>query len=225
MTCDLASITPRSRRARRAVLAAPFAGLLLLAACGNDVDDTYIARDVETLYNLAADTLGDRQYRMAGALFDEVERQHPYSAWARRAQLMSAYSYYRGRQYDEAILSARRFLSLHPGNKDAPYAYYLIALSYYERITEVARDQSITEQAMSALLELVRRFPDSEYAADARLKLDLTRDHLAGKEMDIGRWYQNRKDYLAAVKRYQTVLDRLETTSHVPEALHRLVES
>ena len=199
-------------------------GLSLLAACGNKPEDTYIARDVETLYNLAADTLGKKDYRIAGILFDEVERQHPYSVWARRAQLMSAYAYYRAQQYDESILSAQRFLSLHPGNKDAAYAYYLIALCYYERIADVKRDQKITQQAKTALTELVRRYPDSDYANDARLKLDLTNDHLAGKEMDIGRWYQSRRDYLAAVSRFRSVLETYQTTSHAAEALHRLVE-
>jgi outer membrane protein assembly factor BamD len=196
-----------------------------LSACANDDKEiTYIARDVDTLYNLAADILARGQYRDAGQLFDEVERQHPYSAWARRAQLMSAYSYYRAQRFDEAILAAQRFLTLHPGNKDAPYAYYLIAVSYYEQISDVQRDQSNTQKALNALNEVVRRFPNTEYAADARLKLDLTRDHLAGKEMEIGRWYQSRAEYLAAVTRFRNVIDRYDTTSHTPEALHRLVE-
>lgn len=199
--------------------------LLGLAACSSDKERTYIAQDVDTLYNLAADTLDKRQFRAAAAIFDEVERQHPYSTWARRAQLMSAYSNYEANRYDEAILTAQRFLSLHPGNKDAPFAYYLIAICYYEQISDVRRDQKITQQALSALTELVRRFPNSEYASDARLKIDLTRDHLAGKEMEVGRFYQRQGQHLAAVSRFREVIDDYDTTSHVPEALHRMVES
>lgn len=197
-----------------------------LAGCASQKKGelTYIARDVETLYNLASDTLAKKDYRQAGLLFDEVERQHPYSVWARRAQLMSAFSYYQGNKYDDAINAAQRFLSLHPGNKDAPYAYYLVAVSQYEQISDVRRDQKTTEKALNALQELVRRYPNSEYAADARLKLDLTRDHLAGKEMEIGRWYESRHEYLAATTRFRRVVDEYNTTSHTAEALHRLVE-
>jgi outer membrane protein assembly factor BamD len=185
---------------------------------------TYIARDVETLYNLASDILAKKQYAGAAMVFDEVERQHPYSVWARRAQLMSAFSYYKARKYDESILAAQRFLSLHPGNKDAPYAYYLIAVSNYEQISDVRRDQKSTEKAVTALTELIRRYPATEYAADARLKLDLTKDHLAGKSMEIGRFYQSKGDYIAASLRFRKVVDEYETTTHTAEALHRLVE-
>jgi outer membrane protein assembly factor BamD len=192
---------------------------------GPDVADrSYIARDVETLYNFGKDTLDKRRYQQAALIFDEVERQHPYSVWARRAQLMAAFSHYAARQYNESILSAQRFLSLHPGNKDAPYAYYLIALSHYERINSVDRDQKTTDQALSALTEVLRRFPDTPYAADARIKIDLARDHLAAKEMDIGRFYQDRRQLLAAESRFRAVVDKYDTTSHTPEALHRLVE-
>lgn len=195
--------------------------------CARDrtkADQSYIARDVETLYNLAKDRLDSGQYRQAAQIFDEVERQHPYSVWARRAQLMSAFSYYAARDYQEAILAAQRFLSLHPGNKDAPYAYYLVALSYYEQISDVERDQKITQQALNALNELIRRYPESRYAVDARAKLDLTRDHLAGKEMEVGRFYEKQGQYLAAIGRFRNVVNQYDTTSHVPEALHRLVE-
>jgi outer membrane protein assembly factor BamD len=207
----------------RAGLALALAGATL-AACGDDTE-TYIARDVETLYNLGRDTVDKGQYRQAAAVFEEVERQHPYSVWARRAQLMAAYSYYQSNRYQESILAAQRFLALHPGNRDAPYAYYLIAICYYEQISDIARDQKMTEQALQSLTEVIRRFPNSEYARDARLKLDLTRDHLAGKEMDIGRWYQRRGEYLAASLRFRNVVDTYETTSHVAEALHRLTET
>ncbi len=157
----------------------------------------YVARDVNTLYTAAKDKLDKKQYEVAAALFDEVERQHPYSPWARRSQLMSAFSYYMAQKYNESIQSSRRFLSIHPGNKDAGYAYYLIALSYYEQISDVTRDQKISEQALAALGEVQRRYPNSRYASDATLKIDLVRDHLAGKEMEIGRFYQRRALWLA----------------------------
>jgi outer membrane protein assembly factor BamD len=203
--------------------------LLPLGACATGkktrADTQYVARDVNTLYNLAKRRLDAGDYPTAAALFDEVERQHPYSVWARRAQLMSAFSYYAARDYTKSTESARRFLSIHPGNRDAPYAYYLIALSYYEQIEDVTRDQSTTKQALAALGELVRRYPDTRYAADARLKVDLVRDHLAGKEMEIGRFYQRRAQWLASVMRFRTVVDDYQTTSHTPEALMRLTES
>ncbi len=200
----------------------------LLAACagGGDVDtDTrYVARDVSTLYRAAQNRLDRGQYGLAAALFDEVERQHPYSPWARRAQLMSAFSYYMDREYTPSINAAQRFLAIHPGNKDAPYAYYLIALSYYEQISDVTRDQKITEQAQAALGEVIRRYPNSGYAADARLKMDLVRDHLAGKEMEIGRFYQRSSNWLAASIRFREVTENYQTTSHIAEALYRLTE-
>lgn len=212
-----------------AVLAAATSALVLTAGCaggGNKNRDTaYVARDVDTLYTAAKDRLDQGRTREAAALFDEVERQHPYSPWARRAQLMSAFSYYVARDYTKAIQSAQRFLSIHPGNKDAAYAYYLIGLSYYEQMSDVSRDQKITEQARTALTDVVRRYPDTRYAADARLKLDLVADHLAGKEMTIGRYYQNSGKWLAATIRFREVLDNYQTTSHAPEALYRLVES
>ncbi|WP_199556175.1 outer membrane protein assembly factor BamD [Sandaracinobacteroides hominis] len=218
---------PNARLVASAVLAT---SLILTAGCARNrnkakTDQAYIARDVETLYTIAKDTLEKGDYRLAAAMFDEVERQHPYSVWARRAQLMSAFSYYASRQYNEAILSGQRFLSLHPGNKDAAYAYYIIALSYYEQIADVARDQKITQQALTALQELVRRYPDTSYAADARLKIDLVNDHLAGKELDIGRFYARNRQWIASMVRYRTVVEEYQTTSHTPEALYRLVEA
>ena len=220
------------RQPRARALFVPAALSLALAACAgsgsgdNDViDRSYVARDVATLYTFGKDTLDKGRYTAAAAIFDEVERQHPYSIWARRAQLMSAFSYYAAGEYQEAIGAAQRFLSLHPGNKDADYAYYLIAVSYYEQIEDVERDQAITRQALAALDELIRRYPESRYAADARLKVDLARDHLAGKEMTIGRFYQERREYIAALSRFENVVDNFDTTSHAPEALHRMVES
>ncbi len=213
---------------------APFAVVLsatLLSGCASlgggaakGGDTRYVARDVNTLYNAAKERLNRQQFEVAAALFDEVERQHPYSPWARRAQLMSAFSYYRGTKYNESIQASRRFLSIHPGNKDAAYAYYLIGLSYYEQISDVTRDQKITEQALAALGEVQRRYPGTRYAADARLKVDLVNDHLAGKEMEIGRFYQRRSLWLASVLRFREVVDKYDTTTHTPEALFRLTE-
>ena len=202
---------------------------LALAGCagrgGGTTDLPYVARDVGTLYSAAKGRLDQGRYKEAAALFDEVERQHPYSVWARRAQLMGAFSYYLNGDYTEAIQGAQRFLSVHPGNRDAPYAYYLIALSYYEQIGDVTRDQKITAQAQDALGELIRRYPNTRYAADARLKVDLVRDHLAGKEMEIGRFYERRRQWLSATLRFRKVVDDYQTTTHAPEALMRLTET
>ena len=209
---------------------ATVAAAAVLGACANDAartraDTRYVARDVNTLYNAARDRLERGLYTQAAALFDEVERQHPYSVWARRAQLMSAFSYYAANDHTKSIDSARRFLSIHPGNRDAPYALYLIALNYYEQIRDVTHDQGNTRQAMDALNEVIRRYPSSRYASDARLKLDLVRDHLAGHEMEVGRYYQDRRQWLASVIRFRNVIDEYQQTSHVPEALMRLTES
>ncbi len=205
---------------------AAFICVFALSACsGDDEQLEYVERPVETIYNIALDKLSEKNYRDAALYFDEVERQHPYSVWARRAMLMSSYSYYQFNKYDEAILAAERFIGLHPGNRDAPYAYYLIAISYYEQISDVGRDQEMTEKALKSLQEVVRRYPQSEYARDARLKIDMTVDHLAGKEMDIGRYYLERGQYVAAINRFRNVIETYQTTSHVPEALHRLTES
>ncbi len=195
------------------------------ARSGPKRDTSYVARDVDTLYTTAKDRLDRGQFKLAALLFDETERQHPYSVWARRAQLMSAFSYYMAKDFTESTNSAQRFLSIHPGNRDAPYAYYLIALNYYEQITDVTRDQRITQQALDAMGELIRRYPGTRYAADARLKVDLIRDHLAGKEMEIGRFYERRALWLAAVIRFRTVVDKYDSTSHTPEALMRLTEA
>jgi outer membrane protein assembly factor BamD len=188
-------------------------------------DLPYVARDVGSLYTTAKARLDRGNYKIAAALFDEVERQHPSSVWARRAQLMGAFSYYLAKDYTQAIQGAQRFLSVHPGNRDAPYAYYLIALCYYEQIVDVTRDQKITAQAQDSLGELVRRYPTTRYAADARLKLDLVRDHLAGKEMEVGRFYERRGQWLSATLRFRKVVDDYQTTTHTPEALMRLTET
>jgi outer membrane protein assembly factor BamD len=212
-----------------ALFATVSAAMLVTAGCagrGNKAKDTaFVARDVDTLYMAAKDRLDKGDTRLAAALFDEVERQHPYSPWARRAQLMSAFSYYVARDYTKATQSAQRFLSIHPGNRDAPYAYYLIGLSYYEQISDVSRDQKITRLALDSMNEVIRRYPNTRYAADARLKVDLINDHLAGKEMEIGRFYQRSGRWLAANLRFRNVIEGYQSTSHTPEALYRIVES
>jgi outer membrane protein assembly factor BamD len=198
--------------------------LLALGACADDEKETYVEAPVEKLYNDATDAMLNGSYDVASKKFDEVERQHPYSVWATKAQLMSAYALYQKNRYDESLVALDRFIQLHPGNRDAPYAYYLKALNYYEQIADVGRDQRLTDKALKALEEVVRRFPESVYARDARIKIDLTRDHLAGKEMEIGRFYERSGQQVAAINRFRTVIEKFQTTTHVPEALHRLTE-
>ena len=213
---------------RSAILLLACAAAVPLAGCatGKGKGDTaYIARDVNTLYAAAKRTMDSGDYEGAAKLFDEVERQHPYSVWARRAQIMSAFNYYLAQKYTDAISSAQRFLTIHPGNSEAPYAHYLVAMSYYQQIADVTRDQAITQQAADSFGELIRRYPDSRYASDARLKLDLINDHLAGKEMEVGRFYERSGNWLAASLRFREVVDKYQTSSHAPEALERLVEA
>ena len=203
------------------------AGLLALSACGDkkkDDDADAKPQPVEKLYNDALQKLHEHDYKEAIKGFEEVERQHGYTEWAVRAELMAAYAQYRDQKYDAASSDLERFVKQHPENSEAPYAFYLRAMCYYVQITDVGRDQRVTTQAQQALQEVVKRFPDSEYARDAKLKLDLVSDHLAGKEMEIGRYYEKRKDYLAAINRFRVVVEKYQTTSHTPEALHRLVE-
>jgi outer membrane protein assembly factor BamD len=213
---------------RRAGRALAVAGLCLsLWSCSLFEDDQpeYVEEPVESLYNGAMNAMQAGNLIRAARLFDEVERQHPYSSWAAKAQLMAAYANYQDNRYDEAINALDRFIQLHPGNKDIAYAHYLRAISYYEQISDVQRDQRATKEALAALEEVVRRFPESRYSRDAALKIDLARDHLAGKHMDIGRYYLGQGEFLAAINRFQLVIRDYQTTTHVPEALHRLVES
>jgi outer membrane protein assembly factor BamD len=179
---------------------------------------------VEELYNNGVDALSQKRYVAANRQFDLVEQNYPYSSWAVNAQLMQGYTQYLQNHYTEAIGTLDRFIQLHPAHRDIAYAYYLRALCYYEQIADIQRDQKSTQLAMNALQEVVNRFPDSAYARDARLKIDLARDHLAGKEMDIGRWYEKQHLYAAAIGRFQRVVDDYQTTNHTPEALHRLTE-
>lgn len=200
--------------------------LVGIAACSGDKDlnANYVDRPVGDLYNAGLDQLVAGQYESAVKTFNEVDRQHPYSRWATKAELMAAYADYQAGKYDDAVTVLDGFIQLHPGNSDAPYAYYLKALCSYQQIADVRRDQKLTHDAMNALQEVITRFPETRYARDARIKLDLTRDHLAGKEMDVGRFYVAQKDYLAAVNRFRTVVTDYQTTSQVPEALYRLTE-
>ncbi|MBC6402531.1 MAG: outer membrane protein assembly factor BamD [Hyphomonadaceae bacterium] len=206
------------------------AALLALSACsilgGNRKEElAYVERPAEVIYNQGVDRMNRKDWERAILYFQEVERQHPFSEWARRAMLMWAFAHYRSNDYEEAVATAQRFIGLHPGSKSAPYAYYLIAICYYDQIYDVGRDQATTVQAEAALQQVVRRYPDSDYARDARLKLELTHDHLAGKEMTVGRYYLRRDQHLAAIGRFNNVVREYETTSHIEEAMHRLVES
>ena len=213
---------------RSVILLVACAAILPVAGCARNkakTDTAYVARDVNSLYASAKHSMDQGDYEQSAKLFDEVERQHPYSVWARRAQIMSAFNYYLAGKYPDAVSSAQRFLTIHPGNAEAPYAHYLVAMSYYQQIVDVNRDQATTQQASDAFNELIRRYPDSRYAADARLKIDLINDHLAGKEMEVGRFYQRSGNWLAATYRFRAVIDHYQTTTHTPEALERLVES
>ena len=213
---------------RGPALVAVLAALTLTTGCAGREERprlVYEERPVELLYNTGANRLDRGLWNQAVDYFAEVERQHPYSVWARRAILMTAYAHYQANDYAEAIADADRFLTQAPGNPAAVYAYYLKAICYFEQIVDVGRDQAATGQALAALQEVVQRYPESEYARDARLKIDMVRDQLAGKEMTIGRYYLRNGDTLAAIGRFNTVIDRYETTSHTPEALYRLVES
>jgi outer membrane protein assembly factor BamD len=218
----------RHKWGRSAVIIAALTCALALSACaGKHKKPTlrYEERPVELLYATGADRLDRHLWSEAVDYFREVERQHPYSEWARRAVLMTAYAHYQANQYNDAIEDADRFLSLYPGNPSAVYAYYLKAICYFEQITDVGRDQAYTESALAGLRDVVTRYPRSEYAADARLKIDMVNDQLAGKEMAVGRYYLREGQTLGAIGRFRTVVDKYQTTSHTPEALYRLVES
>ncbi len=211
---------------------------LLLGGCStlspllpwNNDNQTFQKVDInkeppEQLYSNGVDALGRKNYAVAVTQFDAVQQNYPYSPWAVNAQLMDGYTEYLRNHYSDAIGQFDRYIQLHPVGKDTAYAYYLRALSFYEQIADIQRDQKSTQEAMVALQEVVNRYPDSAYGRDARLKVDLCRDHLAGKEMQIGRWYEKQHLYAAAIGRFQRVVDNYQTTNHVPEALHRLTET
>ncbi len=197
-----------------------------LGACSGDKDKDKLPPEepVEQLYNEASNLMDKGEYANSAKKFSEVERQHPYSQWATKAEIMEAYAYYQNLDYDEAIKTVNQFIDLHPGNPEVAYAYYLRALSNYERIADVRRDQTFARDALRDLQEVISRFPDSPYAKDAVLKIALVTDHLAGADMEVGRWYITQKLYIAAIGRFRNVVEKYQTTSHVPEALERLVE-
>ena len=212
-------------------------GLALLAGCsifGGKDDETnnankdaanYRERSVEQIYADGWRAISAGAWPLCAAQFNEVDRQHPYSVWARRAMLISAFCSYQANSYAQAIATADQYISLHPGSPEVAYAFYIKAISLYEQIVDIGRDQSNTEGALVALQDVVQRFPDTEYARDANLKIDLTNDHLAGKEMAVGRYYLNRGDYIGAINRFRTVVDAYQTTPQIAEALERLCES
>jgi outer membrane protein assembly factor BamD len=185
----------------------------------------YQERPIDEIYAAAWIQINKGNWDQAAAQFNEVDRQHPYSVWARRAQLMSAFCSYQANKYDDAVSTADQYISLHPGSQEVAYAFYLKAIALYEQIVDVGRDQSKTLGALVALQDVVQRFPDTEYARDAHLKIDLTEDHLAGKEMEVGRYYLTRGDYIGAVNRFRVVVDQYQTTPQIAEALERLTES
>lgn len=200
-----------------------------LAACAGSpkAEKQFVEQPVEQIYNAAAENLDNALWEDAAKGFEEVERQHPFSTWARRSTLMLAYAKYRLNEYEAAMDAAQRFIALHPGNDSAAYAYYLIAMCNFEQILDVGRDQATTLKAYDALTEVARRFPNTEYARDAELKAQMASDQLAGKEMDVGRYYLNKDQHLAAINRFRRVVEipNFQTTTHTPEALHRLVEA
>ncbi|ETW13985.1 outer membrane assembly lipoprotein [Roseivivax marinus] len=161
----------------------------------------------------------------AAEYFGEIERLYPYSEWAKRALIMQAFAFHRDKDYENSRAAAQRYIDFYPLEDDAAYAQYLLALSYYDQIEEVGRDQGLTFQALQSLRAVIEQYPDSEYARSSILKFDLAFDHLAGKEMEIGRYYLKRKHYAAAINRFRVVVEDFQTTTHTPEALHRLVEA
>jgi outer membrane protein assembly factor BamD len=224
-------VLPRSWLRSTAVLAT-LAAAVALSGCAlmrakpkAPVEAAYQEAPVDQLYAAGASRLDQHLWSEGVNYFKEVERQHPYSEWARRAILMQAFAHYQSNQYPDAVSDANRFIELYPGSPSAAYAYYLKAECYFEQILDVGRDQAATDQARVAMREVVQRYPHSEYAEDARLKIDMINDQLAGKEMSVGRWYLRQGDTIAAIGRFRTVVTRYQTTSHTPEALERLVEA
>ena len=197
--------------------------VLALGACSST---TYseLNLSAEDLYNRGYNELNKTAYAKAALNFEKVELEHPYSKWATKAKLMGAYAYYKDQKYDDAILSLERFIRYHPGNKDVAYAYYMRGLCYYEQIVGIEKDQGLTRQAQDAFNQVILRFPDSDYAKDARLKMDLIIDHLAGQEMEIGRFYLQQQNYLSALNRFSEVVNNYQTTGHIEEALYRQAE-
>ncbi len=229
------SDTPRARRLRLLPGLAALIGVsVALAGCGTGSlidkyftkEEVFVEEPADKLYNEGLYLMNQsKDPKAASKKFEEVDRQHPYSDWARKSLLMSAYSFYQAGDYDGCIGAATRYVTLHPGSPDAAYAQYLIAASHYDQIPDISRDQGRTEKAISSLEEVVRKYPTSEYANSAKKKLEGARDQLAGKEMDVGRYYMQRRDYTAAINRFKAVVTQYQTTRHVEEALARLTEA
>jgi len=205
--------------------------VFVLAGCSSfanwfgDKDPILPDEPADRLYNEGVYLLNEKKfYREAAKKFEEVDRQHPYSEWARKSLLMSSFAYYQAQAYDDSVNAAKRYISLHPGSEDAAYAQYLIGASYFDQIPDVARDQSRTERAIAALEEVARKYPNSEYAASAQRKIEVARDQLAAKEIAIGRLNQDKKNFTGAINRFKVVVTQYQTTRHVEEALYRLTE-
>lgn len=198
---------------------------MLLVSCSSKKKDDEKIRPVEELYNEGMNKMNDGQYKKAIEDFEELERTYPYSKWAIKAEIMSAYTNFKNEDYTSAIAVLDKFISLHPGNADIAYAYYLKALCYYQQVSDIERDQGYSVLARDAMKEVVARFPETDYARDAQGKIDLVTDHLAGKEVEVGRFYLKSGKYIAAINRFKEVIEKYQTTSHAPEALHRLVEA
>lgn len=222
--------TARSMSRTRLLIAAPLCAALL-AGCGSldifgpKADDTYIEGTVQQLYSQGQDLMRKREYKQAAKYFSEVDRQHPYSAWAARSQLMVAYANYKAKEFDTARLTLKRFLRLHPAHRDVAYAHYLMALCYFEEVRDTKRDQSYTKRAYQGFMLVSERYPASKFAVDAKQKAAALRDHLAGHEMEVGRYYQGKNLHLAAINRFKSVVQSYQSSRHVPEALHRMTES
>jgi outer membrane protein assembly factor BamD len=201
--------------------------IALLAACGSRQQERPLeSYTAEEIYKQGELTLeSGAKPKDAIRYFQEVERVYPYSEWSKRALIMTAFSQHKAKEYEEARSTAQRFLDTYPADEDAPYAAYLMALSYYDQIDEVGRDQGLTFQALQSMRTVIEQYPESDYARSAMLKFDLAFDHLAGKEMEIGRYYLKRRNYAAAINRFRTVVQDFQTTTHTAEALHRLVEA
>lgn len=197
----------------------------ILTSCGSSKDEKFEERSPDDLYTRADKLLEKGENKKAAVAFEEVVRQHPYSKWATSAQIMAAYAYYKGQAFEDSLANIDTFLQMHPSSEYVPYAYFLKGLCHYVQVSDTERDQSSTEHALSIFLELIKRFPKSPYAKDARFKIDLLRDYIAGKNMEIGRFYLSQKQYVAALNRFQTTVKRFEGTTHIPEALYRLVET
>jgi outer membrane protein assembly factor BamD len=229
----LCSTTTR-RRGGRGVLARLLVLVPLLAVLGGcsiwndmfgDKDPILPDQPADRLYNEGVYLMNEKKdYKESAKKFEEVDRQHPYSEWARKSLIMSAYAYYSAGAYDESINAAKRYITLHPGSSDAAYAQYLIGASYFDQIPDISRDQTRTERAIAALEEVTRKFPNSEYAESARKKIEVGSDQLAAKEMNVGRWYQKKLDYTGAINRFKVVVTQYQRTRHVEEALERLTE-